>query len=350
MVYLAVLSVLVATLLLGIYAYRHPAHSRPPSIIPASPSLHKEDDIIPVSVNYFFTRKCNAECKFCFHTEKSSDTLELEDAQKGLRLLAEAGMKKINFAGGEPFLYHKYLGNLCRYCKEDLGLESVSIVSNGTKVTRKWLEEYGSAVDILAISCDSTNSKTNEDIGRKDRGSGKAFDNVQNLFQIKEWCQQYGIRFKLNTVVCSLNWQESMAEMVEKLDPFRWKVFQVLVVVGENENTERERDATKFVITDAQFEDFCSRHRHLKCMIPEPNKAMKSSYLLIDEYMRFLDKGDGDEKVSDPIIKVGVQKAIKQVRWDQEEFHNRGGVYDWNSAAEKTNSCGGVSGDKKLEW
>ena len=109
-------------------------------------------------------------------------------------------MKKINFAGGEPFLYPKYLGALCRYCKDDLGLENVSIVSNGTKVTEKWLKEYGSAVDILAISCDSTNPETNKAIGRKDRGSGEAFDNVKSLFQIKEWCQRCGIRFKLNTV------------------------------------------------------------------------------------------------------------------------------------------------------
>jgi radical S-adenosyl methionine domain-containing protein 2 len=71
-----------------------------------------------------------------------------------------------------------------------------------------------------------------------------------------------------------------MADMVQKLDPFRWKVFQVLVVVGENESDGRKRDATKFVITDAQYEDFCRRHAHLKCMIPESNKAMKSSYLV----------------------------------------------------------------------
>jgi len=65
--------------------------------------------------------------------------------------------------------------------------------------------------------------------------------------------------------------------------------------------------------------------------------------------MRFLDKGDGDEKVSESILEVGVQKAIKQVRWDQEEFHDRGGVYDWSSAAEKTQSCGGEA-DKEWEW
>ena len=71
-----------------------------------------------------------------------------------------------------------------------------------------------------------------------------------------------------------------MADMVEKLDPFRWKVFQVLIVAGENDNDERKRNATKFIITDEQFEDFCSRHRHLKCMVPEPNSVMKASYLV----------------------------------------------------------------------
>lgn len=38
-----------------------------------------------------------------------------EDAKRGLKLLAQAGMKKINFAGGEPFLYPSFLGNLVKY-------------------------------------------------------------------------------------------------------------------------------------------------------------------------------------------------------------------------------------------
>jgi sulfatase maturation enzyme AslB (radical SAM superfamily) len=160
----------------------------------------KEDDIIPVSVNYFFTRHCNAECGFCFHTETSSYKLPIAEAKRGLRMLEESGMKKINFAGGEPFLYPKYLGELCQYCKVDLKLESVSIVSNGTKVTEKWLKQFGPFVDILAVSCDSQDPKTNAAIGRADRGSGKPFDNVAKLFQIKGWCRQNGIKFKLNTV------------------------------------------------------------------------------------------------------------------------------------------------------
>ncbi|KUJ11894.1 radical SAM enzyme [Mollisia scopiformis] len=316
---------------------------------PPAGNLRIPDEIVPVSVNYHFTR-CNVECGFCFHTETSSYKLPLPDAERGLKLLAEAGMKKMNFSGGEPFLYPKYLGALCRYCKEDLQLESVSIISNGTKVTEKWLKEFGSFVDILGISCNSVYPENNAKIGRADRGSGVPFDNVGQLFQIRDWCKPLGIKFKLNTVVCSLNWQESMADMVQKLDPFRWKVFQVLIVAGENDTDERKRNATQFIVTDEQYEAFCRRHRHLKCMVPEPNSVMKSSYLLVDEYMRFLDKGDGDEKVSDPILKVGVQKAIKQVRWDQEEFHNRGGIYELGSTAEKEQSCGTVLQNNGLDW
>lgn len=135
-------------------------------------------------------------------------------------------------------------------------------------------------MDILAISCDSFRAETNKAIGRSDRGSGVPWDNVAQLFKIRDWCLKYGIKFKLNTVICSLNWEEDMTQMIEELQPFRWKVFQVLVVAGENENDERKRNATTVVVTDEQFEDFCTRHAHLKCMVPESNKAMKSSYLV----------------------------------------------------------------------
>ena len=54
---------------------------------------------VPISVNYHFSRKCNYECGFCFHTAKNSNILELEQAKVGLYKLKAAGMRKINFAG-----------------------------------------------------------------------------------------------------------------------------------------------------------------------------------------------------------------------------------------------------------
>ncbi|KAI0911405.1 hypothetical protein F4823DRAFT_561054 [Ustulina deusta] len=313
---------------------------------------HTGKVITPVSVNYHFTRKCNKECAFCFHTEKSSHVASEDEMKRGLRLLRAAGMRKINFAGGEPFLYPRKLAMLCRFCKEELGLESVSIITNGTKVDKRWMEENGRWVDVLGVSCDSFNEKTNIAIGR---GTG---NNVKQLFNIRDWCQELGIKFKLNTVICTHNWEEDMVEMIQKLNPFRWKVFQVLYVEGENDSkdedvylSKRKRNAKKLLISTEQFKTFCDKHQHLSSFVPEPNSLMASSYLILDEYLCFLDKGAGAEKQSRSILEVGVHRALSEVRWDQEAFSKRGGMYDWTKdvvEGELEGGCG--STNEKLLW
>lgn len=241
--------------------------------------LHKKrkKTAVPISVNYHFTRQCNRECGFCFHTAKTSHVESEENAKKALALLKRAGMKKVNFAGGEPFLNQKFLGRLVKYCKEVLRLEGVSIVSNGSLITEAWFQQYGQHLDILAVSCDSFNEDTNIAIGR---GTG---DNVQQLRRISKWCEKHGVQFKLNTVVCKLNFTEDMSKKVAELAPFRWKVFQVLMVEGENNSEKTLRDVRKYQITDEEFEVFCAKHKELECFVPESNKMMASSYILLDE-------------------------------------------------------------------
>lgn len=179
---------------------------------------------IPISVHYFPSRLCNKQCGFCYHTATNSYMAPLSDATRGLLKLQQAGMKKLNLAGGEPFLHPEFIGEICRFVKQELGLESVSIVSNGTLIKEDWLVRYGKYLDILAISCDSFDEATNIKIGR---GNG---NNVAELRNIQEWCVKYGIKFKLNTVVCRYNFREDMTDLVAELKPFRWKVFQVLKV------------------------------------------------------------------------------------------------------------------------
>ena len=54
-------------------------------------------------------------------------------------------MEKINFSGGEPFIHKRgeFVGELTRYCKEELKLPSVTIVCNGSLVTERWFKKYG---------------------------------------------------------------------------------------------------------------------------------------------------------------------------------------------------------------
>ncbi|PVH94998.1 radical SAM enzyme [Periconia macrospinosa] len=246
------------------------------------------DPDAPKSITYSPSRQCNFRCGFCFHPATNS-TMPISEAQKGLRLLRAAGMQKLNIAGGEPFLHPRFLAQLLIYSKEHLHLDCVSILSNGSKIPEYFLERYGKYIDILAISCDSFIKETNEVIRCGDDGD----KHVEQLFRVAGWCRRYGVRFKLNTVVNAYNWSEDMVAHITELELFRWEVFPCLSGEGENENETRVRDASKFLVSDEQWNTFCERHKHLECFVPQDHRNMAGSYLLLDEEMCFLDKGTG---------------------------------------------------------
>lgn len=290
------------------------------------------------SVNYHFTRKCNYECGFCFHTAKTSFVLPIEKMKIGLRILAENGMKKLNLSGGEPFLYPHIVGPIIQYCKEELHLESVSIVSNGSKIKEKFFIQYGKYLDILAVSVDSFDENTNRFIGR---GFG---NHLPQTKLVAGWCRKYNVMFKINTVVNKYNWEEDMNEQIAELAPFRWKCFQVLLVDTENAGPDAIRNAETFLIENWKFDAFISRHSGQTCLVQEPNNIMKSSYIILDEYMHFLNKGDeyGESKsILDP--EVTLDEAMAGIDFDQEAFDERDGDYDWTNPA-AVGSCGTTCG------
>ena len=134
----------------------------------------------------------------------------------------------------------------------------------------------------------------------------------------------------MNTVVCQLNWQADMSHYVRLLNPERWKVFQCLILEGENAGGPHDlRDARQLQVTSAQFQSFVQRHATLSQMIPEPNDLMQNSYLLLDENMCFLDCSGGGKVPSESILKVGVLPALAQAGFDAEMFYKRGGIFDW---------------------
>ncbi|KAM0805609.1 radical S-adenosyl methionine domain-containing protein 2 [Usnea florida] len=323
---------LLALLTIALSAYFMPTTSPSRKVIQegadaltSAPEETKRKDTktrIPISVNYHLTRQCNYSCGFCFHTATSSHVESLPNAQRAMLLLKEAGMRKTNFAGGEPFLQPRFLGRLARYCKDTLHLESVSIVTNGSKVTGSWLAEYGAYIDIMAVSCDSFDEATNVKIGR---GKGA---HLKKFRELREMCEGYGVMFKVNTVVNRYNWQEDMNAAIQAINPKRWKCFQVLIIDEENGGGANTlRDARHFRISDEEFRTFCERHEGNGCFVPEGNDVMKSSYLLLDEYLCFLNKGVKGKTRS--VLEVGVREALGDVYWDEEGFRERGGVYDW---------------------
>ena len=146
--------------------------------------------------------------------------------------------------------------------------------------------------------------------------------------------------FKVNTVVNRYNFQEDMNAAIDKINPFRWKCFQVLIVPEENGSEHTLRDARRFVINDDEWRLFCDKHKHQECFVPEANNVMASSYLLLDENLRFLNKGVGRPTRS--ILDIGVTEALKDVHWDGKGFQMRGGVYKWSKLERSLH--------QELEW
>eukprot|EP00939_MAST-03C_sp_MAST-3C-sp1_P001617 g1617.t1 len=254
--------------------------------------------------------------------------------KRGLEALRDAGVQKLNFAGGEPFMHPKLLGEMVEFCKMDLEFPCVQITTNARLVRRDWMDLYGKrCVDIMTVSVDSFDEGANVRIGR---GRG---EHVKHVYRVAKLCRDADVRVKINTVVCSENVEENMSDHIRRLDPFRWKVVQMYLVEGMNSNTgDPDRDVPHMSVSRRQFDDFLRRHREVdRVMIAEPNERFIGAYLLLNERMRFLSTGEGGVE-SDCILDVGVRRAIEQCDFTSRQFEQRDGAYFLSGSCEEGDS------------
>lgn len=273
----------------------------------------------PVAINFHLHRACNARCRFCFATFRDVEgQLSTADAVRLLDALRAAGGEKMTFAGGEPTL-HSDLGVLLHHAKT-IGLHT-AVVTNGAFLDAL-LERHRTDLDWVGLSVDSANETTQVNLGR---GQG---DHVARAVALAALCKQSGVRVKLNTVVTALNWWEDLGSLVRRIRPERWKVFQVLRIVGQNDVAVQD-----LLVSGAQFRAFVARHAYLAgeglAPVPEDNDLMMGSYVMVDPLGRFFSNSNGCHSYSSPILEVGVQAAWAEVAFDEDKFHRRGGRYEW---------------------
>jgi radical S-adenosyl methionine domain-containing protein 2 len=278
-----------------------------------------------ISVNFHMLKECNYHCHFCFATfPEIHGRLSLNQSLALLEQLSEAGVRKINFAGGEPTL-HPHLGTLLERTKA-LGMIS-SIVTNGARL-EALLEQYAQHLDWAALSVDSDDESIELALGR---GTG---GHVQRALQLFEILHRYGIRTKLNTVVTRLNHHLDMSSFVRTCRPERWKIFQVLPVAGQNDGGVQD-----LVVSGSEFKGFVDRHAHLAgegiTVIPERNELMLDSYVMINPIGQFYNTGMGKHLYSSPILEVGIESALSQVGWNADHFIERDGDYNFEGSASK---------------
>ena len=291
--------------------------------------LYKQMSLSKLAINFHFTRVCNFNCVFCFHTKKTNFMLSLPEQIEIIKLAREEGAEKINFAGGEPFLFPERLGEMVKVSK-DLGYSSVSIISNSSVVRPKWFDKYGKYIDIMGISCDSIDPVVNFKHGRNFMGCKKPISLKNKILQLSKICHDMNILFKVNTVVTQVNKNEILSPFINELNPARWKIFQLLEIKNENQGKTKNLQITK-----QEFQNYCERNKkylnNKNIMVPEINEKMQNSYIIIDEFGCFLDVSSGSKVQTQSILKVGIKKAFEELGkgFDKEMFYKRGGYYQW---------------------
>ena len=283
------------------------------------------------SVNFHLWQPCNMKCGFCFaqfldvkQEVLPKGHLNREDCIKVVALLAGAGFDKINFAGGEPTLC-PWLPELIQIAK-DRGM-TTAIVTNGTKITREWLDTVAESLDWIAVSIDTVAPARLARIGRT---TSKGPLTEQDYLEIVKLVKGRDIRLKINTVVSAANWDEDFTGFIAKAQPERWKILQALPVAGQN-----DAGFTHYAVSDAQFEAYLNRNgpaaENGMAVVPEGNDLMRGSYVMVDPAGRFFDNVQGRHNYSRPIIQVGVAEALKDVAVHPDLFRQRGGFYDWRN-------------------
>jgi radical S-adenosyl methionine domain-containing protein 2 len=300
-------------------------------IVDFSNSLDLENPL-PPAVNWHFWPWCNYGCNFCFATFEdlpSSKKMTKEEALTIPKKLADAGVQKLTFVGGEPTLC-PYLGELLKEAKE-VGL-TTCIVSNGTGLTEDFLDKWSHCIDWIGLSIDASNEEIHVEIGRglkKDLTQSRS-RHLSDSIEVWNQCVARGIKMKLNTVVCKQNKDDDMMELVNMLRPDRWKVFQVLPVKGQN-----DAHILAMAISDDEFYAWVERHRQQNIenikMICEENDVMRGSYAMLDALGRFYSNTSGGHRYGPPILEVGVMNAWSQNDFIEERFILREGEYDWTN-------------------
>lgn len=269
---------------------------------------------LPETVNYHFTSACNMNCRFCFAQFKECKHHSLDKHKAIIQAIASAKTTcRINFVGGEPTVY-PYIEDLLFEAKR-CGLRT-SLVSNGFYFVQNGISKAFSTLDLLGISIDSLDFVTNRKIGRV---VNKQVISIFQWMKLLDEAKEIGLPVKINTTVTEYNKREDFSDFIRTTAPLRWKVFQAISIAGQNDSTHNE-----WQVDSETFEHFVLMHQMQGlCPVVENEDTMKGSYAMISPDGRFYDTTEGYNKYSEPILKVGIQKAWSQVSFDPDKFNSR---------------------------
>lgn len=276
---------------------------------------------MPNSVCWNITTKCNDDCLFCYR-DRHAKQLSFDEQKRIIDKIANAGIRKLTFAGGEPLLV-KELPELVLYAKKR-NLQ-VSLSTNGMIFHGELRKFFLEQLDWLTLPLDGACTQTQQQMSRHERH----FDTVCEILSFAKTYQKKHCRIKINTVISGIN-QSTIQELTKLILQFpveRWKVFQFVPL---REMAKKNKDL--FMISDALFTQTIQT---IQCLLGEQKELLSISDRANIEQAHFVIFPDGSIKIADNCQDVVLGNALS------DEFYTiwHSGLYNQSLHFERTKHC-----------
>lgn len=141
---------------------------------------------IPLAASWRITRRCNYRCRYCGYGNSDADAAELTTEQVFgvIDQLSLAGIRRIGFTGGEPFIRDDF-GDILDYCSRQKMF--ISVNTNGSCIHKHI--DHLKKIRRLNLSLDGP-----RDVNDAIRGEG-SFDNVMRALEIARENHIYSIEW-----------------------------------------------------------------------------------------------------------------------------------------------------------
>lgn len=198
------------------------------------------------------TNRCNINCKHCFRNLIEPE-LSFKNNLIIMKKLKSLGIKRINWSGGEFFLYKDYFKLLKATKRLKL---NCSLTTNALLLTPEIIDKIVKYVDYLTFSVEFVSDEDNEKFGR-----GKSyFENLINTISYIN--NKYpSFKIKINTVV--------MQQNIEKLDDIyaelrKYKIYHWKFMEFCPFRTHDKNKIDNMSITLNQFKEVVNKYSHLE--------------------------------------------------------------------------------------
>jgi radical SAM protein with 4Fe4S-binding SPASM domain len=159
----------------------------------AIPGKYDRDLLKTIYISIHASSQCNLQCKYCFMKERMSENVSLVNAKRFIDLIVNEFPQAYKFivdpsGSGEPLLKMDFIIALAEYCHQkskEIGKEVLPmLVTNGTLLSRVYVEQLQSAGYIFGVSIDGY-KKAHDEFRVNKQGQGTYDKVIRNIKNIK---------------------------------------------------------------------------------------------------------------------------------------------------------------------